>query len=222
VIDDISHEGLRVLLREEGVSFRRVKTWKTPRDPDYAAKKARAGNLSRSPTARSHPRRASPQLSCAWTSSARSTFGPAPVGNGPNAVVDTRILIAVLGPGGGRLTPDRTGSGTCSAAFDLGKDQLYGHIKKTRSRSRFLEFCRYLRSLHPADVRIAIVCDNYSPHLTTKRCRRVTDWAEANNVEIAYTPTNGSWPNRIEPSSPHCVTSPSMAPTTPATRNRAA
>jgi hypothetical protein len=25
VVDDISHEGLRVLLREEGVSFRRLK-----------------------------------------------------------------------------------------------------------------------------------------------------------------------------------------------------
>src|ERR1700747_1797866 len=43
VVDDISHEGLRVLLREEGVSFQRVKTWKASTDPDYAAKKARGG-----------------------------------------------------------------------------------------------------------------------------------------------------------------------------------
>ncbi|GHE14493.1 transposase [Streptomyces alanosinicus] len=84
------------------------------------------------------------------------------------------------------------------AAYDLGKDQLYGHIKKTKNRSKFLEFCRYLRSLHRVGNRIAIICDNYSPHLTTKRCRRAADWAEANNVEIAYTPTNSSWLNRIE------------------------
>ncbi|MER5425238.1 hypothetical protein [Streptosporangium roseum] len=45
VVDDISHEGLRVLLREEGVSFQRVKTWKTSRDPDYAAKTARVEHL---------------------------------------------------------------------------------------------------------------------------------------------------------------------------------
>ena len=45
VVDDISHEGLRGLLREEGVSFQRVKTWKTSRDPDYAAKKARVEHL---------------------------------------------------------------------------------------------------------------------------------------------------------------------------------
>jgi hypothetical protein len=27
----------------------------------------------------------------------------------------------------------------------------------------FPEFCRYLRSLHPPDIRIAIVCDNSAP-----------------------------------------------------------
>src|SRR5260221_13571853 len=45
VVDDISHEGLRVLLREEGVSFQRLKTWKNSTDPDYAVKKARVEHL---------------------------------------------------------------------------------------------------------------------------------------------------------------------------------
>ncbi|MBB5931918.1 hypothetical protein FHS34_007427 [Streptomyces echinatus] len=57
----------------------------------------------------------------------------------------------------------------------------------------------YLRSLHPPEVRIAIVLDNnFSPHLTTKKDTRVGDWAAANDVELAYTPTNSSWLNRIE------------------------
>jgi transposase len=43
-----------------------------------------------------------------------------------------------------------------------------------------------------------IVCDIFSPHLTTRADTSVSDWAEANNVEIAYTPTNSSWLNRIE------------------------
>lgn len=47
VVDDISHEGLCILLREEGVSFQRLKTWKISRDPDYAAKKARVEHLAR-------------------------------------------------------------------------------------------------------------------------------------------------------------------------------
>jgi transposase len=45
VVDDISHEGLRVLLRQEGVSFQRVTPWKTSHDPDYATKKARVEHL---------------------------------------------------------------------------------------------------------------------------------------------------------------------------------
>jgi hypothetical protein len=33
----------------------------------------------------------------------------------------------------------------------------------------FLEFCRYLRSLYPPAIRIAIICDNFSP--TSARAR---------------------------------------------------
>lgn len=84
------------------------------------------------------------------------------------------------------------------AALDLTKDKVYGHIKPVRRRTRFLEFCRYLRTLHPPAVRIAIVSDNFSPHLTTKKSQRVGTWAAANNAEMAYTPTNSSWLNRIE------------------------
>ena len=45
VVEDISHEGLRELLRAENVSFQAVKTWKVSADPDYAAKKARVDYL---------------------------------------------------------------------------------------------------------------------------------------------------------------------------------
>jgi transposase len=45
VVDDISHEGLRVLLREEGVSFQVIKTWQQSNDPDFEAKKNRVLEL---------------------------------------------------------------------------------------------------------------------------------------------------------------------------------
>ena len=84
------------------------------------------------------------------------------------------------------------------AGYDLSTDRLYGHIVKKKDRTQFLTFARYLRSLHPPEVRIAIVLDNFSPHLSTKNDRRVGEWAAANNVELAYTPTYSSWLNRIE------------------------
>src|SRR3954452_11071491 len=45
VVDDISHEGLRGLLRNEGVSFQAIKTWKQSTDPDFEAKKNRVLEL---------------------------------------------------------------------------------------------------------------------------------------------------------------------------------
>jgi hypothetical protein len=82
-------------------------------------------------------------------------------------------------------------------ALELGTGKMYGHIKKRRRRGEFLEFCRYLRSLHPAEMRIAIVRDNFSPHLTTRKDKRAGDRAAASNVEIAYTPASASRMNRI-------------------------
>jgi hypothetical protein len=47
------------------------------------------------------------------------------------------------------------------AACELGEDKLFGHVKPRKTRARFLESCRYLRSLYPQPVPIAIVCDNF-------------------------------------------------------------
>jgi hypothetical protein len=40
------------------------------------------------------------------------------------------------------------------AASDSAEDKLYGHTKPRKTSTRFLEFCRYLRSLYPPQVRI--------------------------------------------------------------------
>ena len=85
------------------------------------------------------------------------------------------------------------------AAFELSRNKMYAHVKVRKSRTQFLAFCRYLRSRYLMQQRIAIVCDNFSPHLSTKTDQRVGDWAAANNVELAYTPFYASWwLNRIE------------------------
>jgi len=179
VVTDISHEGLRLLLREEGVRFQAVRTWKRSNDPDFEAKRDRivefyelavAGgavvicldefgplNLQPQPGGKSWAPRAKPQR-------IRATF------KRPHGV---RHLIA---------------------GYDVGADRLYGHIKKRKSRVEFLAFCRYIRTLHPPEVRLHLVLDNFSPHLG----QQMRDWAAENNIELAYTPFYGSWLNRIE------------------------
>jgi transposase len=198
VVDDISHEGLRVLLRDEGVTFQRLKTWKTSRDPQYREKKARVEQLYAIADREAVPADGDPEVVFCV-----DEFGPLNLQPRPG-----RQWAAVSGkskePGRAprprmRATYHRTeGVRHLLAAYELGEDKLFGHVKPRKTRTRFLEFCRYLRSLYPPAVRIAVVCDNYSPHLSTRKDSRVGDWAKANNVEFAYTPTNSSWLNRIE------------------------
>jgi transposase len=198
VVDDISHEGLRVLLRAEGVTFQRLKTWKASKDPRYAAKKARVEQLYAIADREVAPQDGDPEvIFCV------DEFGPLNLQPRPG-----RHWTAIGGKGKepGRAPRPRmratytrnAGVRHLFAAYELGEDKLYGHIKPRKTRTRFLEFCHYLRSLYPASTRIAVICDNFSPHLTTRTDTRVGTWATASNVEIAYTPTNSSWLNRIE------------------------
>jgi transposase len=198
VVEDISHEGLRTVLREEGVSFQRLKTWKASKDPRYQEKKARIEHLYAIADREAVPGDGEPEvIFCV------DEFGPLNLQPRPG-----RQWAAISGkrkdPGRAprrrlRATYHRTaGVRHLLAAYELGEDKLYGHVKPRKTRARFLEFCRYLRSLYPTGVRIAIICDNFSPHLSTTADTRVGDWAKANNVEIAYTPSNCSWLNRIE------------------------
>jgi transposase len=59
------------------------------------------------------------------------------------------------------------------AALNLMTDHMFGYVKTNKNRTTFLAFCRYLRSPYPPEVRIAIVMDNFSPHLSTKKDQRV-------------------------------------------------
>jgi transposase len=89
------------------------------------------------------------------------------------------------------------GFGEAVFAYELGEDKLYAHqaAQDARAVPGVLPLPAHL---YPPEIRIAIICDNYSPHLTTARDAPVGTWASANNVEIAYAPSNASWLNRIE------------------------
>jgi transposase len=200
VVDDISHEGLRDLLRKEGVSFQVIKTFKQSNDPEFEAKKNRVLELYDIADGKVEPGPGDPTVVICM-----DEFGPlnllprpgkqwAPVASGRDkgSTAEPRRRRR-------RATYKRTqGVRHLMAALDLRTDKMYGHVKANKNRTTFLAFCRYLRSLYPPEVRIAIVLDNFSPHLSTKKDQRVGEWAAASNVELAYVPTNASWLNRIE------------------------
>jgi transposase len=198
VVDDISHEGLRTLLREEGVSFQVIKTFKRSNDPDFEAKKNRILELYAIADGTVTPGDHDPTVVVCV-----DEFGPlnlqphpgkqwAPVATGKGDVDQPRRRRR-------RATYNRPhGVRHMMGAYDLNRDRLYGHIVVRKDRTAFLRFLRYVRSWYPPEIRIGIVLDNFSPHLATKKDKRVGEWAAANNVELAYTPTYSSWLNRIE------------------------
>jgi transposase len=198
VVDDISHEGLRTLLREESVSFQVIKTFKQSNDPDFEAKKNRILELYAIADGTVEPEHDDPTVIICV-----DEFGPlnlqphpgkqwAPVAAGKGDLEQPRRRRR-------RATYKRPyGVRHRMSAHDLSRDRLYGHIVVRKDRTAFLRFLRYIRSWYPPDVRIGIVLDNFSPHLSTKSDQRVGEWAAANNVELTYTPTYSSWLNRIE------------------------
>jgi transposase len=182
------------LLCEEGVSFQVIKTWKQSSDPDFEAKKNRILHLYGLMDGTVDAQPGDPDVVVCV-----DEFGPLNLQPHPGR----QWTLA----GGGGPTPRRRrratysrphGVGHLLAAYDLSRDKLYGHIKPRKRRGEFLVFLRYLRTLYPPGVRLGLVLDTYSPHLSTRDDPRIGQWAAANNVELAYVPTNASWLNRIE------------------------
>ena len=180
VVADISHEGLRTLLREEGVRFQALRTWKRSNDPDFEAKKNRILELYALAEA------GEAVVVCL------DEFGPLSLQRHPGGKAwatrgrPRRIRATYTRPSGIRHL---------LSGYDVGRDRLYGHMKKRKGRLEFLAFCRYIRSLYPSETRLHFILDNFSSH----RGDQVRDWADQNNVELAYTPFYGSRLNRIEP-----------------------
>jgi transposase len=226
VVDDISHEGLRDLLRKEGVRFQVIKTWKTSTDPDYEAKKNRVLELYDVADGKTAPGDGDPQIVFCM-----DEFGPLSLLPRPGKQWAPAATKAAKGSDRAPRRRRRRATYTHAqgvrhlmAALNLMTDHMFGHVKTNKNRTTFLAFCRYLRSIYPPEVRIAIVMDNFSPHLSTKKDQRVGNWATKNNVELAYVPTSASWLNRIEcqlsASSPRCATSRSTGPIIAPTRSR--
>jgi transposase len=172
----VSHETIRQVLRNAGISFQNTKTWKHSSDPDFAAKKERILALYDGPPADG-------RVICV------DEFGP---------------LNLMPRPGKGWFPAGRAkrlratfhraaGVRHMFAALDLAGGEMFYRIRDRKRWSEFLDFLRQLRRRFPTG-RLYVVLDNFSPHKTAA----VRDWCAANEVELVFTPTNASWLNWIE------------------------
>jgi hypothetical protein len=95
--DDISHAGLRMLLREEGPTFQRLKTWKASTDPKYA-EKGPVRALVRDRLPRGDPGRRRPQVVFCVTEFGPLKLHPGPGGSGPRSAAGAKSKDASRGP----------------------------------------------------------------------------------------------------------------------------
>lgn len=187
VVTDISHEGLRQLLREEGVSFQALRTWKRSNDPDFESKKNRILELYAIADGLAQPGPSDPSVVVCLDEFGPLNLQPQPGGKAwaPRAK-PRRIRASYTRPHGVRHL---------FCALDVGSDLLSGELSERKARVEFLAFCKTIRARYPAALRLAFVLDNFSPH----KGEEMRAWADDHNVELAYTPHYASWLNRIEP-----------------------
>jgi transposase len=187
VVTDISHEGLRQLLREEGVSFQALRTWKRSNDPDFEAKKNRILELYAIADGQADPGPGDPDKIICLDEFGPLNLQPQPGGKAwaPRAK-PRRIRATYKRPHGIRHM---------LCALDVAADELTGEVTDRKARPEFLAFATKIRTAYPTRLRLAFILDNFSPH----KGDEIRAWAAANNVELAYTPFYGSWLNRIEP-----------------------
>lgn len=178
VVEEISHETIRRILLEEGISYQRLKTWKGSPDPDYEAKKNRVLRVRRL------ARKGIPVV-------ALDEFGPLSLRPWPGQGWFPRRH-----PRRRRATFRRTaGVRYLMGGLDLTRDELYGTPVSRKDRHAFIELLAQTRARWPEGERVYAICDNLSTHETPE----VRAFSRANRITLVPTPTYASWLNPIEP-----------------------
>jgi transposase len=176
VVASISREHLRRILKAAGVSWQTTTTWKSSNDPDFITKMHRILALYdwAPPDGRVicvdefGPLNLMPRKGKAWRPAKRP-----------------RRLRATYNRNDGVMH--------LLGALDLATGKIYYRIRKRKRWREFLSFLKTLRDRWPQD-RLYVVLDNFSPH----KHPQVRAWAAANDVDLVFLPTYGSWLNWIE------------------------
>jgi transposase len=222
VVDDISHEGLRELLRREEVSFQAVKTWKQSTDPDYEPKKNRVLELYDIAEGKAEPGPGDPTVVFSMDEFGPLNLQPRP-GRQWAAVVRRTKKGTTDSPRRRRIraTYTRTkGVRHLLAALDMNRDRLSATSRSGRpapSSSPSAATCAA-----STRRRCASPSSSTTSHRTCRRGRTPAS-ATGRTRTTSSSPTCRPTPRSSTGSSvtsPPCATSPSTAPTTRATSSR--
>lgn len=90
----------------------------------------------------------------------------------------------------------RLGTVSLLGAIDLFSGRVHGLVRNRHRSREFIEMLQHLDSFYPKGMRIRIILDNHSAHLSKET--RTYLATVPNRFEFIFTPTHGSWLNIIE------------------------
>ena len=90
----------------------------------------------------------------------------------------------------------RLGTVSLLASIDLLNGQVHGQVRDRHRSIEFIDHLRYLDSVYPKDVKIKMILDNHSTHISKETQKYLK--TVPNRFEFIFTPTHGSWLNIIE------------------------
>jgi len=91
---------------------------------------------------------------------------------------------------------ERHGTVSLLAGINLHDGKVTAIVRESHKSADFIEFLKKLDIEHPKDLKIRLILDNHSAHIS-KETRGYLD-SVPNRFEFVFTPTHGSWLNLIE------------------------
>ncbi len=173
----VSADAVWRLLRKEGISLSRRRSWCVSTDPQFAAKAADVVGLYLNP----------PEKAVVFSVDEKPSMQAI---ERPTGYVFTSSGKIVRGY---KSTYKRHGTLNLFAALNVATGEVAGKVTKKKCRPDFLEFMDELLCDLPDDVEYHVILDNYCIH---KKCDA---WlSDHPNVHFHFTPTSASWLNMVE------------------------
>ena len=165
------------ILRKEGISLERHRSWCVSTDPEFAAKAADIVGLYLDPPLNAF-------VICVDEKPGIQAL------ERKTGYVETSSGKVVRGY---QSTYKRHGTLNLFAALEVATGKVQGKTSSSKKREYFLSFMESVVTSYPADCSIHVVLDNYSTH------KRNDEWlAKHPNVTFHFTPTSASWLNQVE------------------------
>lgn len=171
-----AHKTWRVL-RKEGISLQRHRSWCVSTDPEFTTKAADVVGLYLNP----------PENALVISIDEKPSIQALERSVGYVCTDSGKIVRGM------KSTYKRHGTVNLFAALEIATGAIHSQTTNLKRRVEFIEFMDQVTSELPVDREIHVILDNYCIH------KKNETWLAAHpNVHFHYTPTSASWLNMVE------------------------